>query len=178
MRVRPKILSILVLAGSLATAATIVSARVSASSPPSPIDVGSFGMVGIASGQTARLNLVLSQPQVAGGQLPPGLPVRVQLSLVDAMGNPLLPSSCAPGADLCLGATAQSVSLVPGQSTFLDVTGDQVIDGSGRAEIRAVAKVYPPGPPVVPANLIATLEIIDNATKKTILLYPFDEHRR
>ena len=59
--------------------------------------------------------------------------------------------------------------LSPGQSAFLEVSGDQIIGGLSRAEIRPVVSVVPPGSPT--KAIITTFEVIDNATSKTVLLY-------
>jgi hypothetical protein len=62
--------------------------------------------------------------------------------------------------------------LSPGQSAFLEVSGDQLVGALSRAEIRPVVRAIPPGPPIFPVNaIITTFEIIDNATNKTVLLY-------
>ena len=134
-------------------------------------EIGSYGMVGIASGQTARLN-VYFPPGPPSRQFPPGPPLRVQLSLMNAHGSLAIQSACDPRSIDCLGGSQTSVMLAPGQSAFLDVSGDQLAGGLSRAEIRPVVSVIPPGPPGVPANaIITTFEVIDNATSKTVLLY-------
>ena len=123
-------------------------------------DPPGYGMVGIADGQTARLNLVnLGVPDPTTG-VPPG-PCRMGLKFVDADGNVLASRGVAPEA---------------GHSTFLDFTPSFVPINTTdavtplRAEIRAVVfsdNGLPPGPCRV------TLEIFDNATGRTqIALYP------
>jgi len=119
-----------------------------------------FGMVGVADGQTARLNLVnVGVPDPTTG-IPPG-PCRARLQFVDADGGVLAARGVAPEA---------------GHSTFLDFTPSFIpIDTNGavaplRAEIRAVVlsdSAAPPGP------CRLTLEIFDNVTGRTqIALYP------
>ena len=64
-----------------------------------------------------------------------------------------------------------SVTLAVGQSAFLDVSAEQLVGALGRAEIRPVVNVYPPGPPVASANaIVATFEIIDSRTSRTVIL--------
>jgi hypothetical protein len=172
MKIQTKIVGTITLLASVLTVASLSTARVSAANAPLGIEIGSYGLVGVAAGQTARLNVVLGTPDPQGPQYPPGPPVRVQLSLLDANGNLAVPSQCDPRSIDCAGGGSQvSVNLGPGQSASLDVRGDQLAGILGRAEIRAVARVYPPGPPVVPVNaVLTTLEIIDNATQKTAIL--------
>jgi hypothetical protein len=125
---------------------------------PQP-DPPGYGMVGIADGQTARLNLVnLRTPDATG--LPPG-PCRARLQFVDADGNELASRGVAPEA---------------GHATFLDFAARFVpvntVDAAAplRAEIRAVVLTdngIPPGPCRV------TLEIFDNATGRSqVVLIP------
>jgi hypothetical protein len=126
-----------------------------------------FGMVGIAAGQTARLNVVNAIP-VGPPQLPSGPPVRVTIMFVDANGNPFNIG----------GALLQTtVMLSPGQSAFLDLNSDAI----------------PVGPPIIPSGpptriqiralvsdcegcssglVVPTLEVFDNATGKTTLALP------
>jgi len=123
-----------------------------------PVPLG-FGMVGVADGQTVRLNLVnVGVPDPTTG-IPPG-PCRARLQLVDADGNELAARGVAPEA---------------GHSTFLDFTPsfapiDSTNGGALRAEIRAAVlsdNGVPPGPCRV------SLEIFDNVTGRTqIALYP------
>jgi hypothetical protein len=93
-------------------------------------------------------------------------------AVVDANGNLAVPSPCDPRSIDCSGGSQITVMLAPGQSAFLDVSGDQLIGALSRTEIRPVVSVIPPGPPGVPANtIITTFEVIDNATNITVLLY-------
>ena len=142
-----------------------------AQSTAAATEIGAYGMVGIASGQTARLNVYLP-PGPPNRQTPPGPPCRVQLSLMDAHGSLAIQPACDPRSIDCLGGSQTSVMLARGQSAFLEVSGDQLAGALGRAEIRPVVSVLPPGPPCAPANaIITTFELIDNATNKTALLY-------
>jgi hypothetical protein len=125
---------------------------------PQP-DPPGYGMIGIADGETARLNVVnLGVPDPTTG-VPPD-PCRMRLQFVDAEGNVLASRGVAPEM---------------GHSKFLDFTPSFIpintIDAVAplRAEIRAVLFTdngIPPGPCRV------TLEIFDNATGRTqIALY-------
>ena len=106
----------------------------------------SFGMVGIADGQTARLNAVLvAPPEPERGNSDP---VVVHLQFFDADGNVL---------------TESNVRLTSGHAQGLEWAGR-----GGRMEIRG-AGLFPPGP----CRVILSLEIFDNVTGRTqIALYP------
>jgi hypothetical protein len=170
MRIRSKLLGVATVSASLITIVSLASGRVSAASPHCTVDVPAFGMVGIASGQTARLNVFLPATDSQGVQYPPGSPVRIQLSLVNAAGDLAVASPCDPRSIDCLGGSQMSVTLAAGQSAFLDVSAEQLVGALGRAEIRPVVNVYPPGPPVAPANaIVATFELIDNSTNRTVI---------
>jgi hypothetical protein len=171
MRIRTRIFGVIGLASLLLVVAGVTNNRAGAQSPRAAIEIGAYGMIGITSGQTARLNVYLP-PGPPSRQIPPGPPTRAQLSLMDANGNLAVPSLCDPRSIDCLGGSQTTVMLAPGQSAFLDVSGDQLIGALSRAEIRPVVNVIPPGPPGVPAKtIITTFEVIDNATNKTVILY-------
>lgn len=108
----------------------------------------STGMVGIAGGQTARLNAVFSPPPDPERQN--GDPLAVRLEFFDASGNTL---------------TSANVRLTPGHAEALEWT---VPAGAPRMEIRG-AGLVPPGP----CRVILSLEIYDTATGRTqIAIYP------
>jgi hypothetical protein len=152
-----------VLAVALAVGALSQIARAFNPQPDPP----GYGMIGIADGETARLNVVnLGVPDPTTG-IPPD-PCRMRLQFVDAEGNVLASRGVAPEM---------------GHSKFLDFTPAFVpvntADGLAvtplRAEIRAVLFTdngVPPGPCRV------TLEIFDNVTGRTqIALSPPDPCR-
>jgi hypothetical protein len=171
MRIRIKVLGLATLAALLLTIASFTNGRVGAESTRPSTEIGAYGMVGITAGQTARLNVYIP-PGPPSRQTPPGPPTRVQLSLMDANGNLAVQPPCDARSIDCLGGSQLSVMLAPGQSAFLDVSGDQLVGALSRAEIRPVVSIYPPGPPCVPANaIITTFEVVDNATSRTVLLY-------
>ena len=125
---------------------------------PQP-DPPGYGMIGIANGQTARLNVVnLGVPDPTTG-LPPD-PCRMRLQFVDAEGNVLVSRGVAPEM---------------GHSKFLDFTPSFVPINTAdavaplRAEIRPVM-FSDNGVPPDPCRV--TLEIFDNVTGRTqIALY-------
>jgi hypothetical protein len=127
----------------------------------------SFGMLGITPGQTARLNVVNAIPN-GPPQIPSGPPSRVTLMFVDSNGNPF----SVGGALL-----HTTVTLLPGQSAFLDLNGDAIPVGPpsapngppNRVQIRAlVSDCEGCGRGLV----VPTLEVFDNATGRTILVMP------
>ena len=122
---------------------------------PQP-DPPGFGMVGIAAGQTARLNIVNL------GNGPPAVPppCRASLQFFDNQGN------CWPSA----GARRS------GKPVFLDLAANfPPANGAGdvlappRAEIRAATET-PDGE--LPPPCKATLEIFDNASGRTSVSFP------
>jgi hypothetical protein len=124
---------------------------------PQP-DPPRIGMVGIADGQTARLNLAnVSAPDDV--LVPP--PCRAQLQLLDADGNVL---------------AQRRVSVAAGHAAFVDFRPSFVPTNLGdvlgplRAEIRAAVD-FADG--VFPPPCRASLEIFDNVTGRTqIALLP------
>lgn len=111
------------------------------------------GMIGLAEGQTARINVL--NP----GILPPASATicSVNLAFTDGTGKLL---------------KATSVSVVPGQSSSFDLVSDTdlYLAIGARVEIRAaVTPAVVPVTPATPASctLIGTLEIFDSSTKRT-----------
>jgi hypothetical protein len=127
---------------------------------PQP-DPPGFGLVGISYGQTLRLNVVNTAGVLS--RFPPG-PCRVELGFLDSEGRVVRK---AGGRDEAAEPVRKAGRLEPGQSMSLDLESrDLLLDGSGRAEVRAawlndgVGK-YPPGP------CRASLEVINDATGQT-----------
>ena len=124
-------------------------------------------MTGITRGQTARINVSnLVSPPI--GDYPPG-PYRVEMMFVDVEGNALLNNEGNP--------IRRVVMLEPGRSAFLQINANNLL---GRDEVRLnfrpVMNVFVV-PPVgerqfPPSPIVPTVEVIDNATGKTLLLYP------
>lgn len=113
------------------------------------------GVVGVASGQTARLNVVYPTAPA------PILQVLCSaiLAIADDQGKILKSDNIS--------------QLIAGRSASLDLNADTDLAGSPRTQIHGVS-IAPTG-----CNLVATLEIIDNATQKTVVVvgseptYPF-----
>jgi hypothetical protein len=121
-----------------------------------PSNTGPFGMVGITDGQTARLSVAVPPDPVR----PEGPPIRVLLGFVRADGQPVNPCADCPPAQT-------EVLLRPGESASFDLPADLVLAADeSRAQIRPV--VRPEGPP---NRLIPTLEVMNDATAKTAVLY-------
>jgi len=144
-----------VVAGACAVIAIGASAVLRAFNPQP--DPPGFGMVGIAAGQTARLNIV----NLGNGpsDIPP--PCRASLQFFDDQGNLLVD---------------RRVRVEAGNAAFLDLApsfpptngvGDVLVPL--RAEIRAAIDT-PDGE--LPPPCKATLEIFDNASGRTSILYP------
>jgi hypothetical protein len=144
------------IAGAIAVASAAVGVGVAnlKAFNPQP-DPPRFGMVGIAEGQTARLNLVNLTPP-GPPDVPPD-PCRADLQFLDGDGNVV---------------TSRLVRLEAGHAAFLDLSptfvpvntvGDAV--APSRAEIRANVNLGVAGLPPGPCR--ATLEIFDNTTAQT-----------
>jgi hypothetical protein len=117
--------------------------------------VQTFGMVGIASGQTARLNVL----NVGGqGQAEQCL---TSLIFVDDQSAVLKTST---------------VAVQPGQSVFLDLAADADL-GVRTNERRQIRAIFAQIPAVAPPRaqpacvLVPTLEIFDPSTARTSILY-------
>jgi hypothetical protein len=115
-----------------------------------------FGMIGIAQGQTARLNLVHTGSPTEALLAPP---CRARLRFLDADGNVL---------------TRMTAEVAAGHSTFLDYSAAFVgtnADAVGpvRAEIRTAVTFLDEQLPPDPCRI--TVEIFDNATGRTSILY-------
>jgi len=111
--------------------------------PPGPIQ---FGPVGLGFLQTARLNLVAH---------PPG-PCMGTLSFLDVQGNPI-------------GAQAP-VSLASRQAIFLDLRGQSVVPAFGQHG--EVIAMFTPNPAAAPGACIASVEVFDQFSGYSRVLYP------
>jgi hypothetical protein len=122
---------------------------------PQP-DPPGFGMVGIADGETARLNLVnLGIPTTT--ELPP--PCRAHLKFFDGDGNLL---------------ASRLVDLKPGEAAFLDFVPSfgPPVDGTAAAPLRAeIRGAVRPVDNLFAPPCKATVEIFDNASGRTSILY-------
>jgi hypothetical protein len=115
-----------------------------------------FAMVGIAQGQTARLNLVNTGSPAA---LPP--PCRARLRFLDADGNVL--------ANLRAEAVADHATFLDYTASFApnNTVGDTV--APARAEIRAAVHFIDDQ---IPPPCRVNVEIFDNTTGRTSIQLP------
>jgi hypothetical protein len=127
--------------------------------PPTPVvNRISFGMIGIAHGQTARLNV--TNPDETR-------PMIINWKLVDNDGEVLHRRDGQP--------IERTMTLAAGHSAFLQVNGDNLL---GRDELRlnfrAVVTFYPPGPPddnpLPPDPCLPSVEVINNVTGTTAFI--------
>jgi hypothetical protein len=138
---------------------------------PQPEPPGRFGMVGLARAQTARLMVVnIADPN---DPTTPRDPCRVTLGFVDTSGQPFVDQARQP--------IAKEVNVLAGQAALLDLRFDAVADGNdwratpldrtGRVEFRAGLQ-FPAGLPSDPCrDVVPTLEVFDNLTGRTMVLY-------
>lgn len=123
----------------------------------------SFGMVGITSGQTLRVNVANSiMPNDVS--LPPG-PSRVVMSFRYGNGNAVRDSRTGQ-------VVRRIVELERGNSAFLDLDYDQLPPGPVRAQIRPVVVVQQPLPVgdmnAIPYDsAVPSVEVINNANGRT-----------
>lgn len=166
MRTQPSILTSRLAASLLAglLAFTVSPAALALDEVPVPhgaVQIA-FGMAGLAHLQTARLNVVA----IGGGSPNPSdLPIcLVEVGFVDDMGEVFHDASGLP--------IAARFDLVPGEARELDLRAADAFRGSTglRKAFRAVVRgtAVPPNPCRPP---VATLEVFDNLTGRTMLLY-------
>lgn len=118
-----------------------------------------FPMVGVAAGQSIRINAV----NLGTGAYTEGSSCSVALQLLDSQGQ-------------ALGQT--TVNLKPGTASPLEASHDSLSAGTGRVAVRAVLLYgYSGGANPSQAilaqydcNIIPSLEVYDNRTRKTRLL--------
>ena len=120
-----------------------------------------FGILGITRGQTARINVTnVSSPD---SPLYPPDPCDVTISFVDAEGNVLVNNAGQP--------VRRELTLQPGHSAFLQINGDNIVDrGQARLTFRPVV-VVTPFDSTLPPPCIPTLEVINNTTGRTSLVF-------
>src|SRR5579864_8025631 len=137
------------------------AALAGAQAPTTPIPINSqtqtTPVVGISSGQIARLNAL--NPGVPA-PLATGILCSAELSFVDANGTVL---------------KTKQVTVAPGKSEPLDLNHDTEAgpDSGGRFELRAVVRIPPvTGTASVPAfcTIVPSLEIFDADTGKTLVV--------
>jgi hypothetical protein len=152
----------------IATAGIVIRVRAQVDqAPPEPDKrIALFGMTGITRTQTARISVAnLTSPP--DPEIPPD-PCRVVMAFVDAAGNVLRNSDGQP--------VRREVMLEAGRAAFLQINGSEFISSDGvRINLRPIVRVFqgPPDPErtLPPDPCVPTLEIIDNGTAKTSLLF-------
>lgn len=123
-----------------------VFAQTGVLAPLTPPDV-STAMVGLVTGQTARLSVLnLASPTVT-----PAIPCTARLTFFDSQGRQL---------------KLAAVSVVPGQAQSLDLNHDTDLTGfPAHLEIRGmVSHIAPSSTGGTSCSLFASLEILNNAT--------------
>ena len=137
----------LLLTGAIVGTAAIGNAtRVNAFNPQA--DPPAFGMLGVTHGQTARLNVVDAT------DIPPDPCREVELMFLDSEG----------------AIRQRSVQcLMSGHAAFLDLNGNFLEQIGNRTEIRGKVHLIN-SPERTVTNLVATIEVFDNETGKTIFI--------
>jgi hypothetical protein len=152
-RVKPQFLTIAASAVLLIILVTALDTHKTAAFNPQP-DPPAFGMIAITPDQTARLNVVRTEPP---GN--PDRPMTVELTFFDSDGMSLLRST----------ATVRA-----GRAVFLDLAGFTVPRTGMRTEIRGSVHIVTslPEPDRNRVNLVANIEIFDTETGKTMVVLP------
>src|SRR5262249_22080411 len=113
------------------------------------------GMVGVARGQTVRLNVI----NLADGSVTPD-PCQMSMSLLDSRGGVLLGPI--------------DVTLDFGESAMLDLNGNLFVGRTGRAQVRSELAFADPRDPTQPnpcSFTQTTVEVFDTRTGKTSVIY-------
>ena len=144
-----KMLALVALIGLSLTFASFGPAARAADFNPQP-DPPGFGMMGVADGQTARLNVTIDLDPT---RIPPD-PYRVTLYFLNGDGRIL---------------TQQTFSLAVRQSAFLDYAAPRMPLGA-RQRIRPVAIAEPDANGIVPC-IKPVVEVINNDTQRNAFVY-------
>jgi hypothetical protein len=144
----------------LALSALAVYAQGTTPTPTPTTTLKTTGMIGIAVGQTAQLNLL--NPGVVPSATAAGVICSAVVTFIDAGGNIL---------------KSATVTVPPGQSSPYDLHSDTDLNlaAGTRRDIRALIMIPAVPPPsgataATPAcQLIPTLEIFDNVTGRTLV---------
>lgn len=147
-----KVRALAVLAASVLAAPAAFAADLLAD----PLPAVQFGLIGIARGQTLRVNIVNT------------LPVGTDVAACDVH------AIFADQAGLPFAARSEDwIALAPGQATWIDLPAALVFARDAlalRARVRATVEMSP-GPPDLPPNpcirIVSTLEVFDNFTGRT-----------
>lgn len=144
--------------------------------PPEPDRPATFGLLGLAEGQLARLSAAIATrppgPPSRGagaGDEPSAASCVVGLGFVDAAGQVLTNANGQP--------LVVQREVAPNRVLVLDARASDVLPrGARRRSVHAVVRAeVQPGPPNLPPNpcfgLVPTLELIDAASGRTSLSY-------
>ncbi len=131
------------------TAASVLAQTAPVPVANTPITI-SFGMIGLAGGETVRLNavnIVRTPPPILIAQVP----CKVELDLFDAQGTMI----------------KQNVidNLGYGKSAFIEADRALITDAAGRVEVSGVVKVG--SNQSFFCSVMPTLEVYDNVTGRT-----------
>lgn len=118
---------------------------------PQP-DPPGFGMIGLAAGQIARLNINLDNP---ADKIYPPDPYRVTLYFLNGEGR---------------AVTQQSYSVIAGQSAFLDYVAPDMRSGL-RLRLRPIVIVEPDARGITP-DFRSSVEVINNDSQRNAIAYP------
>jgi hypothetical protein len=150
MRTKPLFLVLITMAILLPIQLT-AQQRQAPSLPTLPTPTFSFGMIGLGTGQTARLNvmnLVRTAPPIA---ITLFQPCKVELDLYDGQGKLIKQKTVA--------------NLGFGQADFLDLLRSELNTTSAHVDVTGVVKVG--STQSFTCNVTATLEVFDNVTGAT-----------
>jgi hypothetical protein len=122
---------------------------------PQPVErLFDFSMFGATRGQTARLNAVFNVAPELRGRMT-GARIEVELIFLDAKGNLL----------------KQSVeTLAPREGSSLELNIDSLAGGGNRFDLIPCIRVLVGADIHVPIQVIGSVELVDNATGKTVLV--------
>lgn len=143
--------------------------RAEAQIVPGAPDQPAFGLVGIARGQSARVNVAIGNPGLRSGEFPPG-PCHVTLGFVNESNQPF---TNRRGTPIVADGTVN-----PGASLSLEIHSNEVFNaGDGRRKLLrpvVIGDIIPDNPdlPAGPCpGFAATLEVLDSAAGATSVLY-------
>lgn len=124
-----------------------------------------FGMVGITSGQTMRINV--ANIIAANDPVYPSGPTRATIIVVNSRGQVARNDRGEP--------IRRTVQLERGDSTFLDLDFEDLPPGPTRQQFRAVVNALPPGPSseqLPPSPIMPTVEVLNTSTGRTLFMHP------
>jgi hypothetical protein len=164
---RVKLIALIALVA-IAAAGAVIRVRAQTDTAPPVADrrVALFGMTGITRTQTARISV--ANISSAGDPFYPPDPCRVVMYFVDSSGDMLRNGDGQP--------IRREVMLEAGHAAFLQINGsDFIARDETRLTFRPVVRVFIPPPDgertLPPDPCVPTLEVIENGTGRTSLLF-------